>query len=133
MDRRFAVGKVLEVRGDRELGDAVLRLRHTPKHNFQAKKCHNLIALEKEVMHKPIFTCNINKTNIKAIIQQPLQVPYCLLHTQSTERAVKLTTDVSNSLFGFDKHNGFILSMFENRQETPSLPSQKNVVKLFQM
>ena len=57
MDRRFAVGKVLEVRGDRELGDAELRLRLTPKHKIY----HNLIALEKEVMHKSICTCNLSK------------------------------------------------------------------------
>ena len=131
MDRRFAVGKVLEVRGDRELGDAELRLRLTPKHNLQAKIYHNLIALEKEVMHESICTCNLSKTDIKAIIQQSLQVPFYLLHTQSTERAVKLTTEVSNSVFDFDKHNGFILSMFENRQKTPSLCSKKNFVILF--
>ena len=61
MDRRFAVGKLLEVRGDRELGDAELRLRLTPKHNLQAKKYQNLIALEKEVMHESICTCNLSK------------------------------------------------------------------------
>ena len=50
-ERRFAVKKVLEVRGDEELGDTEPRSRLTLKLNFQAKKCQDLIACDKVVIH----------------------------------------------------------------------------------
>ena len=130
-ERKFAVKKVLEVRGDEELGDTEPRSRLTPKLNFQAKKCQDLIAWDKEVIHEPIFTCSLSKKDIKAIINQPLEPPYYPLHTQSTERAVKLTTEASSSVFGFEKRHGFILSRMGSRQAISSYRSKKNLVNLF--
>ena len=76
--------KVLEVRGDKKLGDIEPRSRLTLKLNFQAKKCQDLIACDKVVIHLPIFSCSLSKNNIKVVINQPLQSPYYPLHTQST-------------------------------------------------
>ena len=52
-ERRFAVKKVLEVRGDKELGDTEPRSRLTLKLNFYAKKCQDLIKWDKEVIYEP--------------------------------------------------------------------------------
>ena len=93
-DRQFAVEKVLQLRGE-EFGDMEPRSRRTPKLNFEAKECKDLINWEKEVIHEPVFSCSLSTPEIKSIIDTPLQVVGYPLHTQSTERAVKLVTKAS--------------------------------------
>ena len=97
-ERKFAVMKVLNLRGDNELGDMEPRSRITPEINLEAERCKDLINWDKEAIHEPVFTCGLNQTEIKAIISNPLQVASYPLHTQSTERAVKQVIDAINFL-----------------------------------
>ena len=113
------------MRGEEELGDTEPRPRITPRLNFEATKCQDLITWDKELIHELIFTCSLSKTDIEAIIDQTLEVPYYPLHTQSMERAVKFTTEASSSVFGFKKHHCYILSiaLYDNK---------KNLINLFE-
>ena len=130
-ERKFGVARVLELRGDQELGDLEPRSRRTPEINFEAKKCQDLIFWEKETIYEPVFTCNLTKTQVKALIHQPLEVPNYPLHTQSTERAVKMTTEASSAVFGFKKRHGYIMSRIESRKAVSSYDYKKNLINMF--
>lgn len=130
-DRKFAVDKVLEVRGGEQLGDLEPRPRRTPKINFEAQTIIDLIDWEKEEVHEPVFSCGLNKLKIENIVSNPLRTEYFPLHTQSTERAVKLVTEAASSVCGFEKRHGFILSRIESRKSVCSYDVKKNMVNMF--
>ena len=67
-----------------------------------------MIYWAKETIHEPIFTCKLSKKEIQEISETAFVAPNYPLHTQSTERAVKLVTEASASVCGFDKRDGFI-------------------------
>ena len=130
-DRRFAVKKVLELRGEEEFGDMEPRSRRTPKINFEANECKDVINWEKEEIHEPVFSCSLSTAEIKNIIGTPLQVVGYPLHTQSTERAVKLVTEASCTVCGVKKRHGYILSRVESREDVPAYDAKKNLLSFF--
>ena len=65
----------------------------TPQINFKAKHVKELFSWKKETLHKPIFTCSLNKSEIRNITDVLINVEYFPLHSQSTKRAVKLVTE----------------------------------------
>ena len=88
-EREFAVGQILKIRGESDLGDMGCRDRVTPFLNMDATTLIELIDQEKDTVHEPVFSCNLPQADIKQIIENPMEIPYHPLHTQSTERAVK--------------------------------------------
>ena len=90
VEREFAVEKVLKLRGKSEYGSTKLRDRRTPCINFKATTLQELIDWKKEKIYEPVFSCSLNRAQIRNIVDTPLKVDYFPLHTQSTERAVKL-------------------------------------------
>ena len=85
-----------------------VRPRKTPKLNLTAKCLQELIAWNIPDCHEPVFTCQLTKASILRIIEVPFQVPKFCIHTQSTERCVKLATKASKAVFIHDKREGFI-------------------------
>ena len=57
---------------------------------LQPQACRDLIDWNKDSIYEPIFSCSLNRNEVRDIVETPLQVDYFPLHTQSTERAVKL-------------------------------------------
>ena len=114
-ERKFAVEIVLKMRREDEYGSMLPRPRRTPELNFKAKRVQDLILWDKEHIHEPVFTCKLTKTEIRDIINNPLKVDYSPLHTQSTERAVKLVTEASCTACGAERRHGFILARNEHR------------------
>ena len=86
-DRKFAVNKILKIRGKEEFGNMKPRAHKLPKLNIKAEKLHDLI--DWKAAKEPVFTCSLTKKKVKDCIQMPLKVPYFPLHTQGIECAIK--------------------------------------------
>jgi len=49
-------------------------------------------------------------------------------HTQAVERCIKLVTDASKSVFGYDARDGFIRARVESRRLMPRIETKKKFV-----
>ena len=96
LDREFAVGKILQLRGTADRGDSTVRSRRTPFLRFEASNLMEIIDWEKDTIYEPNFTCSLSNDAIKAIVDVPLEVGYYPCHTQSTERVVKQVVIIFN-------------------------------------
>ena len=60
--------------------------------------------------------------NLKGML---LNIPPFFIHTQRTERCVKLVTEAARSVIGEEKRNSMKPSQVQNRQKMPSFKSIK--------
>ena len=130
-DRTFAVSKILDIRGTNEYGDTSVRPRRTPKLNLDATTLQSLISWNVEDCYEPIFTCNLSQDEIRACIETPYKAPQFHIHTQSTERCVKLVTEAAAAVVGQDRRDGYIRSKLVHREAMPSFNSKQDVLKTF--
>ena len=85
-DRKFAVDKILQLRGGDEFGDSSVRPRTNPKLNLSATSLTRLITWREGEVHEPSFTCGRSSTEIRSFLLSPYSPPKFTCHTQSTER-----------------------------------------------
>ena len=82
---------------------------------------------------EPVLTCSLAKEDIERFRDNPMNVPKYCLHTQGIERAVKEVTQASESVYGFERRDGFIQGRAENRSLMSSLDTKmslENLVKI---
>jgi hypothetical protein len=127
-EREFAISTILRIRGRNKLGNIKPRPRHLPQLNVEATELKDLIAWKGAT--EPLLTCGLTKEEIKQFKEEAMQVPYYCLHTQGIERAVHETTKASETVYGFERRDGFIRGRVENRSLMPALNSKKDLVKL---
>ena len=114
LERELAVKKVLSIRGDEEYGNKQPRAWVKPDINFDATTLQGLIDWEDGNIHEPIFSCHLSRQKIKDIADHQLKVDNYPIHTQSTERAVKLVTEAAGVVCGFERREGYILAQNES-------------------
>ena len=95
-----AVGIILKIRAGEEFGDTSVRPRRTPKINLNASGLQNLIPWKIEDCHEPVFICKLSTSKIRELEDSPLSVPQFSIHTQSTERCVKMVTEAAAAVAG---------------------------------
>ena len=88
-ERKFAVEKILKLRGSSQLGDMSVRPRRHPKLNMSATSLTKLISWTQGEVYEPVYTCSLSNDIIKSFVDNPFNPPPFTSHTQSTERAVK--------------------------------------------
>ena len=84
-----------------------------------------------EECHEPVFTCKLTKDELREILDTPFKVPKFSLHTQSTERCVKMVTEAAASVFGQSRRDGFIRSRIHHREEMPEFRTKSQILKTF--
>ena len=132
-DRKFAIDKILEKRGEDEFGDTGVRPRRTPTINLQCTSLMNLISWENNDLHEPVFTASLNNDEIRALVDTPFNAPYFPLHTQSTERAVCQVTAAAAAVVGFEARDGYIRAKQAHRAALPKFSSKQDIQPLFKM
>ena len=86
-ERKFAVQKILKIRGRAELGKSDSRYRKLPRMNVDSNTLFDLIDWRRA--HEPVLTLKLTKEEIIHFKSEPMDVPYFPGHTQAVERAVK--------------------------------------------
>ena len=128
-ERKFAVNKILKMRGKEIFGKTNPRPRKLPQMNVDATNLQDLINWNRA--HESLLTCNLNKEELKEFNNKPMEVPYYCGHTQGIERAIKEVTAASAAVFGEERRDGWIRSRVENRELMPKLNSKKDLLGLF--
>ena len=127
-ERKFAVDKILKIRGKELLGRTAPRARKLPKLNAQAKSLQTLISWDRA--HEPLLSCHLSKDDLKAFIIKPMEVSKYSGHTQPIERAVKEVTAASAAVYGEERRDGWVRSRAESRSVMPKVNSKKDLLVL---
>ena len=125
-DRKFAVDKILQLRGDNDMGDSSARPRRIPKLIFSAETLQDLIEWKTGEVFEPVITAKMTKNEIRMLLDVPLDVPPFKNHTQATERCVKLVTEAAAAVCGQEARDRYIKSRVGHRAEIKSYKNKKD-------
>ena len=105
-----------------------VRKFHLPKINFQAKTCEELIFWsEHEIFSPPVISCLPNNDLCKLFSNTDFWEEHNFpCHSQAVERHVKLVTDSSIAVTGFERRNGYILAKLTSQSQMPKFLSKKD-------
>ena len=124
-ERKLAVEKIKEIRGDDEYRDKSVREFHVPQLNFEADSMFNLIDLSEGQLFEPVLTCHVQTLQLEQYIDEPFPQPEADCHTQCCERAVKETTIAAGKVFGFERRDGYIRAKMKSRDLVKEVKSKK--------
>ena len=123
--RKDAVQRILNLRA--RSNDKQLREFVPPKTlNFEATSITQLIDWDLEAITEPPITHKLTNQDLVDIIEQKLNIRPYKVHTQSVERAVKLVTQASISVYGAEARDGFVKATVLSRRIMPQLTSKKD-------
>ena len=80
----------------------------------------------KTTLTEPPLIKALTDEQIQKIKEEPLVVKKYPNHTQSVERSIKLVTDASKAVYGFDARDGFIRARMQSRSMMPQYDSKKD-------
>ena len=110
--REKAVNAILKIRHGAHLGDFSVRKFLVSTLNYKASHYSDITA---NLCHEPNFTSKIAYEEIVLYCRRKFEVKNYPNHTQSDERMVKLVTDASYTVCGFDRSDGFIRAGIASR------------------
>ena len=123
--RKDAVERILKLRAGSN--DKQLREFVPPKAlNFEATSITQLINWDLEAITEPPLTHKLSNQDLIDVIAEKLTIKPYKVHTQSVERAVKLVTQASLSVYGAEARDGFVKATVLSRRIMPKLSSKKD-------
>lgn len=119
--------------------DVILRLRQkasscevrqfrVPSIDYEATNYVDLI--DWKDVHEPPVTKGLSDEDIAKLRIVPLTLDY-KNHTQGVERCIKLVTDASTAVYGFEARDGFIRARVNSRNLMPLFESKKDYCENF--
>jgi hypothetical protein len=97
-----------------------------PELLFDAADWNDIISWENSTLTEPPLTRSLTDDQILQIKEKPLVIRKYPNHTQSVERMIKLVTDASKAVYGFDARDGFIRARIQSRSMMPQFDSKKD-------
>ena len=71
---------------------------------------------------------SIPSDELNNLISNNLILPIYLIHTQSTERAIKSVTEAAAAVIGEDARNGFVRARIHHRTMMPVFKTKKDIL-----
>ena len=130
-ERRFAIKKILDLRGQSTKGNTSVRSFMVPKINWQANSLFNLINWDGDIF-EPVHTCHISKEELIQYLDTPFLKPDVPCHTQPCERAVKETTKAASKVYSWEKRDGIIRAKIKSRKMLPKVSVKRNFLGLLE-
>ena len=99
-----------------------------PPLNFRAQNYCDIINWQDVNFTEPPATRAISDEEVENYIKtgKMFETEELPRHTQSVERCIKLVTEVSASVCGYEKRDGFIRARIRSRKSTPNIDSKAN-------
>jgi hypothetical protein len=127
--RANAVMKIIQLRKGSDIGKYKIREFTPPSSlNFKANHFTELINWEKEVTTEPPLTFKLTIQDLLNIKETKLQIKPYKVHTQSVERAVRMVTQASKSVYGEEARDGYVKATLLSRRMMPKLNSKQDLV-----
>ena len=128
--RRFAVQKIIAMRGESQLGDTRNRPHKVPKLNWDAQKVEDIIVWDDAT--EPILTARLDSNAIRAFLSQPFVMKPFPSHTQSVERLVKEVSAASAKVCGVERVDGYVLARCGARKLVPKADKKSDFHDMLQ-
>ena len=96
--------------------------------NFDATHITELIDWEQETITEPPLTHKLSTQDLIEVKAVKFEIKPYKVHTQSVERAVKLVTQASISVYGPEARDGFVKATVLSRRIMPKLSSKKTLL-----
>lgn len=127
--RKLASLKILKARR----GENIMYVRSfvIPKFNFAATKYYDIIDWQNITYQEPPVTKGLSEEQLLQVVADPHSSVLSYTknypsHTQAVERAVKLVTQVSNTVCDQNRRDGVIRSTLESRAAMPKFETKKD-------
>ena len=125
--RQIAVEKILEIRSHPT--PLVTPISNPiPDINFEAEDWSKLVDVSSLECHEPPRTRHLSNEDLEVFKVQRHQPPKFPLHSQSVERAVKLTSEASTTSYIWQKRHNSIVAKNKSRKERPEFRTKKDYV-----
>jgi hypothetical protein len=124
--RQVAADKILEIRSRPE--QVVVTPARIPKLNFEADDWGKLIDVSSLNCQEPPCVRKLSNEEVEAMKTMPASPPEFPLHSQSVERAVKLTSEASKTSYIWEKKHKYIVAKIESRYRRPEFRSKQGYV-----
>jgi hypothetical protein len=123
--RQIAVDKILDIRSRPR---PQLSPTSIPAINFEAEEWAKLIDVSSLQCHEPPCVRHLSNTELEEMKTVQHQPPHFPLHSQSVERAVKLTTEASTTSYIWQKRHNSIIAKNKSRLQRPEFRTKKTYV-----
>jgi hypothetical protein len=123
--RQLAVDKILQIRaGPRQ--ELASTEKHIPPLNFDARNWGEMIDIMSVNCQEPPCTRKISDEDIVAMAASPGVAPVFPIHTQSVERAVKLTSEAAKTSYVWEKRHNYIVAKNASRKQRKGFKTKKD-------
>ena len=102
------------------------RVFRVPILNWKAKNYTEIINWDIDSFCEPVVTSKLSYEDLKKACFAPGHIPNYPSNSQCVERAVKLVSEASLQVFGYERRHELILSRQAARQETPAYETNKD-------
>jgi len=123
--RQVAVNKILQIRSGPEMKLIPTRI---PKINFEAKEWSELVDISTIQCHVPPCVAHLTNEDLESLISVCEFCPGYPLHSQSVERAVKLTSEASKRSYIWEKRHQYIVATTKSQAKRPQFRSKSDYV-----
>ena len=124
--REDAVQRILDLRAESNSANQLREFVPPKTLNFNATHIRELIDWDLETISEPPLTYKLSTQALIEIEVEKLTIKPYKVHTQSVERAVKLVTQASISVYGPEARDGFVKATVLSRRIMPKLTSKKD-------
>jgi hypothetical protein len=123
--RQAAVDKIMVIRAGPKLKVTPVRI---PKVNFEAEEWSNLIDISTTQCHEPPCVRHLSNEELEGMRAVRGLPPAFPVHSQSVERAVKLTSEASKRSYIWHVRHKYIVATNKSRKERPQFRSKSDYV-----
>ena len=123
--RQTAVDKIIEIRAGPEPKLVTVKV---PPLNFEASEWGTLIDLSTMVCHEPPCVRHLSNEELEAMQTVRGLPPDFPLHSQSVERAVKLTSEASKRSYVWERRHKYIVAINKSRAQRPQFRSKSDYI-----
>lgn len=132
--RELGLRRLLKCRQHKLLGPKVREFR-VPLLNFKATDYIDLIDWQSVTIIEPPLTVSISDSSLMEMISEvPSEIGILKFpcHSQAVERCVKLVTEASTAVCGFDARDGYIRSKIASRAALPIFETKSQYYKVLE-
>ena len=128
--RSIAINHILDIRKKPKLVKNILKPEIRPfiipNISFEAVSYDGMINWDNNTNTEPPITITMDYVELNKMLETPLVIPNFPNNTQSVERCIKLVTDASQQVYGFDSRDGFIRARIKSRSNYTKFDSKQD-------
>jgi hypothetical protein len=122
--RSKAVSHILQIRKNK--GNSKLRIPQIPDYDIDCEDWGNMIDLSSIQLCEPPCVAGLSDSEITDMVKNKREPPNFPLHSQSVERAVKVTSEVSKLAVNLERRNQLALGKLESRKIRASFKTKRH-------